>query len=125
MKILSILILIFAVVSCGESQTISNATEKTNYSNSFLIDVRTVGEFEQGSADGATNIPVDDLSNNLTALPDDKGAPITVFCLSGGRSSHAKVILEENGYTNVTNGGTYKQVQAKLKKEHQEKLDTK
>jgi rhodanese-related sulfurtransferase len=30
-----------------------------------------------------------------------------VFCRSGNRSGQAKMILEDNGFTNVINGGTW------------------
>ena len=101
------------MVACGESQTTDLNTDIIT-EDVFLIDVRSPGEYEQGTVTGAINIPVDDIPHKSEALPQDKEAPITVFCLSGGRSSHAKVLLEEQGYTNVTNGGTYKEVQAKL-----------
>lgn len=115
MKALSIILMLFGIVACGESQTTSSDVDYIN-EDAVLIDVRTPGEFEQGSVAGAINIPVDNIPSKSDALPKEKSAPIIVFCLSGGRSSHAKVLLEEQGYTNVTNGGTYKQVQAKLKK---------
>ena len=35
---------------------------------------------------------------------------IIVFCRSGNRSSMAKSILEQNGFTNVVNGGTWNNV---------------
>ena len=35
---------------------------------------------------------------------------IIVFCRSGGRSSQAKTILQQNGFTNVINGGTWETV---------------
>lgn len=113
MKTLSIILMLFGIVACGESQTTDSDAMLLN-EKTVLIDVRTPGEFEQGSVAGAINIPVDDITSRIQDLPADKEAPITVFCLSGGRSSHAKVLLEEQGYSNVTNGGTYKQVQAKL-----------
>jgi rhodanese-related sulfurtransferase len=40
---------------------------------------------------------------------------IIVFCRSGNRSSQAKSILEKNGFTNVTNGGTWQSVNQQLK----------
>lgn len=115
MKTLTIILMLFGIIACGESQTTSSDVDYIN-EDAVLIDVRTPGEFEQGSVTGAINIPVDNIPSKSDALPKEKSAPILVFCLSGGRSSHAKVLLEEQGYTNVTNGGTYKQVQAKLKK---------
>lgn len=115
MKVLTIILMLFGVVACGESQT-SGSDADLLKEEMVLIDVRTPGEFEQGSVTGAINIPVDDITSRSSDLPTDKEAPITVFCLSGGRSSHAKVLLEEQGYTNVVNGGTYKQVQSRLEK---------
>lgn len=120
MKLLSLIIVFLGVVSCAESQK-TNVQDATSYGDSFLIDVRTSGEYIQGSPEGAVNIPVDDLTNRLQDLPSDKDTKIVVFCLSGGRSSHAKVILEDHGYVNVINGGTYRMVQNKLAQESAQK----
>lgn len=35
-----------------------------------------------------------------------------LFCRSGNRSGQAKAILEQNGFTNVINGGTWQNVKA-------------
>jgi rhodanese-related sulfurtransferase len=40
-----------------------------------------------------------------------------VFCRSGNRSGKAKAILEANGFTNVSNGGSWKQVRDALANE--------
>jgi phage shock protein E len=74
----------------------------------FLVDVRTPVEFAEGSAKGAVNIPLDKLPNQLTTFKDKKH--IIVFCRSGNRSSQAKNILEQNGFNNVTNGGTWQSI---------------
>jgi len=74
----------------------------------FLVDVRGPGEFAGGSAKGAVNIPLDTLSQHLNKFKDKK--EIVVFCRSGNRSSSAKSILEQNGFKNVTNGGTWQNV---------------
>jgi phage shock protein E len=74
----------------------------------FLVDVRTPGEFAEGSAKGAVNIPLDNLSRQLDKFKNKKN--IIVFCRSGARSGQAKSILESNGFTNVINGGTWQQV---------------
>lgn len=71
----------------------------------FLVDVRSPGEFSSGSVKNAVNIPLDKLS---TRLPKFKGKErILVFCQSGNRSGQAKKILEQNGYKNVINGGSW------------------
>lgn len=72
----------------------------------LLIDVRTPEEFSQGSVPGAINIPLDELLTQLTSLKD-KG-PTTVFCEAGGRAGRAKMILENAGIKDVTNGGGWR-----------------
>ncbi len=79
-------------------------------SGAFLVDVGTPAEFASGSAKGAVNIPLDVLSSQLSKFKNQQH--IVVFCRSGNRSGQAKSILERNGFTNVTNGGTWQQVNA-------------
>ena len=57
----------------------------------FLLDVRTKGEFEQGSLPRTINIPVDDLRSRLSEIPSDKD--IYVFCQVGLRGYIAAKIL--------------------------------
>lgn len=74
----------------------------------FLVDVRTPSEFASGSVKGAVNIPLDAVMQNLARFKDKKN--IVVFCRSGNRSGQAKSILEQNGFKNVINGGTWEDV---------------
>lgn len=74
----------------------------------FLVDVRTPAEFSAGSVKGAVNIPLDKVSSQLPKFKDKKR--IVVFCRSGNRSGQAKSILEQNGFQNVINGGTWQNV---------------
>lgn len=80
----------------------------------FLVDVRSPGEFADGHVKGSVNIPLDQLQNQLAKFKDKEN--IIVFCRSGNRSSQAKSILERNGFTNVTNGGTWQDVNAVINK---------
>ena len=70
----------------------------------FLVDVRTPAEFSRNPVKGSVNIPLDKIPAQLAKFKDKKD--IVVFCLSGGRSSQAKSVLERHGFTNVINGGT-------------------
>src|SRR5690554_835296 len=74
----------------------------------FSVDVRTPEEFAAGSVKGAVNIPLDKIESNLDQFKDK--SHIVVFCKSGNRSGQAKRILEKNGITSVTNGGSWLQV---------------
>jgi len=79
----------------------------------FLVDVRTPGEFASGHVKGSVNIPLNTIPAQLPKFKNKKN--IIVFCLSGGRSSQAKSILEQNGFTNVINGGTWLRVDQYVK----------
>lgn len=79
----------------------------------FLVDVRSLGEFAEGNAKGSVNIPLDQVQNQLAKFKDKEN--IVVFCRSGNRSGQAKSILEQNGFTNVTNGGTWQDIVLLLK----------
>lgn len=74
----------------------------------FLVDVRTPGEFAEGHVVGSVNIPLDKVTMELEKFKNKKN--IIVFCRSGNRSGQAKTILEQQGIVNVTNGGTWEEV---------------
>lgn len=74
----------------------------------FLVDVRTPGEFAAGHVKGSVNIPLANISNQLAKFKNKKS--IIVFCRSGARSSQAKSILTQNGFSNIFNGCTWEQV---------------
>ena len=93
----------------------SNNENLTTFVNegAFLVDVRSSGEFAEGNVKGSTNIPLNQVAENLDKFKGKE--KIVVFCLSGNRSSQAKTILEQNGFTNVTNGGTWQAINALIK----------
>ena len=74
----------------------------------FLVDVRSPQEYAEGHVPGSFNIPLDQLENQLEKFKDKSS--IIVFCRSGGRSSMAKAVLEQNGFSNVFNGGTWENI---------------
>lgn len=79
----------------------------------LILDVRSKGEFAGGHIKNSLNIPVDQLTNNLSKLKD-KDRCIICCCASGMRSGNAKRILEGKGYTAVFNGGSWYALQQKI-----------
>jgi phage shock protein E len=71
-----------------------------------IIDVRTKGEYATGHVKGSLNIPLDQLPNRLATLKNKDNAIITC-CASGMRSSSAKNMLKNAGFSNVHNGGPW------------------
>lgn len=104
-----VLIIIGSFISSCNAQV----SDKVDYTKAFLVDVRTPQEFSEGHAAGSINIPLNTIENQIDKF-QNKGN-IVVFCRSGSRSSQALKILEAKGIKNVSNGGTWQQVEAKLK----------
>lgn len=98
-----------------KSQQKEKSDLKTQIENgAFLVDVRAVEEFKRGSAEGAINIPMDEVSNRLSEFEGKEN--IIVFCRSGARSGRIKNFLTEQGFTNVTNAGGLEDVLKIMKK---------
>jgi len=72
----------------------------------LLIDVRTPGEFENGSAQGAINIPLAQIRNDIKESQPDPEQALLLFCRSGARSGTAAKQLKEMGYQRILNVGT-------------------
>ena len=83
----------------GLVDTIS-VEELRNEEKPYILDVRTIEEYNLSHIDGAINIPLDELRENLEKL--DKSKEIVVHCHSGLRSYLACRILKQKGY-NVKN----------------------
>lgn len=81
----------------------------------IILDVRTKGEYASGHIEGSINISVDQLNNDLSKLKN-RSVPIITCCASGMRSASAKSILRSNGYTQVYNGGSWANLQSKVRR---------
>ena len=67
-----------------------------------LVDVRTAGEYSQGTIPGSVNIDVNSGEFGVTADSLlDKSRTVAVFCRSGRRSKKAAEILSLNGFNVV------------------------
>lgn len=93
--------------SVSEDGTIDAAriTREVERDRAVLMDVRTSMELlTDGYAVGSTHFELARLQGGQ--LPDyPKDTTIYVYCKVGGRAGQAKEILEQNGFTDVTNIG--------------------
>jgi NADPH-dependent 2,4-dienoyl-CoA reductase/sulfur reductase-like enzyme/rhodanese-related sulfurtransferase len=67
----------------------------------LVLDVRTLGEYEESHLAGSMHVPLDDLRFELERLPNNRR--IVVHCRSGFRAHLAVRILKQRGFTNVAN----------------------
>ena len=78
-------------------------------SGALILDVRSKGEYSGGHVKGSKNIPLDQLNKHLLKLKKDK--PIITCCASGMRSASAANTLRSNGFTEVHNGGSWRNIE--------------
>ena len=103
-RLLSIFILIFLLVMCAKNNSdvvsMEEFQSKILDENTFVLDVRTEAEFygPLGHIEGATLIPIDELSSRMNELNEVKDKDIYVVCRSGNRSNVGKNILRENSF---------------------------
>ena len=66
-----------------------------------IVDVRGKTEFEEGHVEGAENVFVGTLPQNLDKISREK--QVVIHCQSGDRSAIAYSVLRKNGFNNVKN----------------------
>ena len=84
----------------------------------FVLDVRTVPEFERGHLPTAVNIPLEELRDRLSELPRDQ--EITAYCQVGQRGYMAARLLAQHGYEVANLSGGYRLVQNSGQLENQQ-----
>jgi rhodanese-related sulfurtransferase len=86
-----------------------SADEAKEYlgNGALVIDVRSVNEFESGHILQAHNMPLDRIDVVVPSVVKDKNKVLLLHCSTGVRSRMAKKKLEDIGYKNVFNLGSY------------------
>lgn len=84
-----------------------------NPENTVLIDVRSEAEFGNGHVRGAINIPLDQITDIETVVPD-KNMIVIVYCQSGNRTKQASNQLYDMEYQVVLDAGGINQYEGDL-----------
>ena len=109
----SIFLAIFLLMGCTKTEfsdviTMEEFKSSVLADDTIVLDVRTEEEFygPLGHIEGATLIPIDELTDRMSELSFVKDKTIYVVCRSGNRSGRGKDILNANDFTAVNvNGG--------------------
>lgn len=67
----------------------------------YLLDVRTLGEYQKKRIKGSRLIPIDQVQNRIAEIP--KNRPIIVYCETGVRSALVGRYLDQLGFQSVYN----------------------
>jgi hydroxyacylglutathione hydrolase len=94
------------------------AAERLAQGDPLAVDVRTPREREQKFVAGSLSIPLNHLADRIQELPNDR--PLLVYCAGGYRSSIAASLLQQRGFTRVSEiaGGLAAWESANLPVEH-------
>ena len=102
LRLASLLLAVLAMPACAAPTIDGTAAQQlVTRKGALLLDVRTPEEFSSGYVDGAVNVPVQVLSEQLSTLPAKKDQDVVVYCRSGARSARAAGILKNAGFTKV------------------------
>jgi rhodanese-related sulfurtransferase len=106
--LLVVALVVFLILQMGRANT-NNALSSTISVNeayemyqqgAFVLDVRTVEEWNEFHAPNSTLIPLDQLASRLNEVPRDR--QVVVVCRSGNRSQQGRDILLNAGFEQVT-----------------------
>lgn len=106
-------------ISCNGQSTKPKTTQKTDSTKTItdkkdknmktiIVDVRTVGEWNDGHADCSINMPLDQLASKIEELKSYN--KVVLVCRSGARAGSAKSMLEGAGIANVENLGAWQNI---------------
>jgi rhodanese-related sulfurtransferase len=88
-------------ITSGQAACMIN--DKDTYPDLFILDVRTVSEYNSGHIPNASNIPVEELVARIGEIAIYNNTEIIVYCRSGVRSRQASDILIAQNFTKVYN----------------------
>jgi rhodanese-related sulfurtransferase len=97
--IMVVLILLIPKLTGNIHISVAQAYQKYQQ-GAFFLDVRSQEEWDQVHIANSTLIPLDELKNRLSELPNDRD--VVVVCLSGHRSEEGVTILRNAGFSRAS-----------------------
>ena len=94
-----ILLAVFLPGKSADQISVAEAVAKRDQ-GAFILDVRTVAEWEEYHIPDSTLIPLDELEARIDEVPRDQ--EVVVVCRSGNRSQQGRDILKRAGFTEVS-----------------------
>lgn len=107
------------LILCSVTAQAQTLAERINAGNVILVDVRTPKEYATGTAEGAINIPLEEMGARWQELKGKEN--IVLFCRRGIRAGKAQDILKMHNITAV-NGKTVEHVKSLQKVNLADKL---
>ena len=107
------------LILCSVTAQAQTLAERINAGNVTLVDVRTPKEYATGTAEGAINIPLEEMGTRWQELKGKEN--IVLFCRRGIRAGKAQDILKIHNITAV-NGKTVEHVKSLQKVNLADKL---
>lgn len=99
--------LALGLAACSAAPTTAGSTEVS--ADAIILDVRTADEYAGGHLDGAQLLDFNG-GDVAAAIPNlDPDAEYLVYCRSGNRSGQAIALMEQAGFSNLTNLGSLEQ----------------
>lgn len=94
------------------NETAAQIVKKVEKGDAYLIDVRTLEEYQAGHLNNSKNINIksDDFKQQISKL--DKNKPVYLYCRSGNRSGQAVDTLSALGFKTYYNIGGFEQLKA-------------
>jgi phage shock protein E len=86
----------------------------SNLEEVIVIDVRSQAEWNTGHLLRATRMDWNTIADQILEVAPNKDIPIVLYCRSGNRAGKSMKILDELGYTNLTNAGGLESARALL-----------
>lgn len=106
---LSAVTLLLGLAACSSAPNAAGANTIDVGEDTLIIDVRTSEEYAAGHIDGAKLLDFNggDLAAAIPSLDPD--AEYLIYCRSGNRSGQAVALMEQAGFTDLTNLGSLEQ----------------